>query len=79
MTISFTIHSPNRAFNACITPSFTIMISFLTTDDVKLTNNTPLDILTFLVREAIICPTTSFHILQTSLSLNFWYNPVSFK
>lgn len=76
ITSSRTTFSPTRSFKASISPSLTIIISFLTTAEVKETKSLPLTISRFLVREEIIRPTTSGHTRQTSCSFNFWNTPV---
>ena len=66
MIISLTTSFPTFSFRALISPSLTIIISFLTTAEVKETKSLPSITRTLFVREAIICPTTSGQIIQTS-------------
>ena len=56
MIISLTTSFPTFSFRALISPSLTIIISFLTTAEVKETKSLPSITRTLFVREAIICP-----------------------
>lgn len=76
MIISLTTSFPTFSFRALISPSLTIIISFLTTAEVKETKSLAIHHPTLFVREAIICPTTSGQIIQTSCSLNFCSRPI---
>ena len=76
MIISLTTSFPTFSFRALISPYLTIIISFLTTAEVKETKSLPSITRTLFVREAIICPTTSGQIIQTSCSLNFCSRPI---
>lgn len=76
MIISLTTSFPTFSFRALISPSLTI-INFISHDgrserDEELATITR----TLFVREAIICPTTSGQIIQTSCSLNFCSRPI---
>lgn len=73
MIISLTTSFPTFSFRALISPSLTIIISFLTTAEVKETKSLPSITRTLFVREAIICPTTSGQIIQTSCSFKFLF------
>ncbi len=76
MIISLITCLPTRSFNARISPSFTMRISFLTTAEVNVTNSFPSATRKLAVREAIICPTTSCHTLHTSCSRKGFSNPI---